>query len=63
LRGIAKLSDRLIILLDLHRLLSLKAIALDLKRMPDGTVQGLPGDKKDEKSGKWNGSKEYALVN
>jgi purine-binding chemotaxis protein CheW len=38
-KGIAKLSDRLIILLDLQKLLSLKAISESLKRAVDDTLE------------------------
>ncbi len=72
LKGIAKLSDRLIILLDLHKLLSLKAISAALQQAVDESAQ--PGDKetvvksgngskkKSEEAAGKNSSKEYASV-
>jgi purine-binding chemotaxis protein CheW len=72
LKGIAKLGDRLIILLDLHKLLSQKAISAALKQTADETLQSDEKDtavkngngskkKSAEMAGK-NNSKEYAAV-
>ena len=72
LKGIAKLGDRLIILLDLHRLLSQKAISSALKQTADETGQpdekvtaaknGNGNKKKSAELAGKNNSKEYAPV-
>lgn len=72
LKGIAKLGDRLIILLDLHRLLSQKAISSALKQTADETGQpdekvtaaknGNGNKKKSAELAGKNDSKEYAPV-
>jgi purine-binding chemotaxis protein CheW len=71
LRGIAKLSDRLIILLDLHKLLSIKAISDTLKRAADESNQpeekeitrnGNGNKKKSPELAGKNGSKEYVAA-
>lgn len=72
LKGIAKLGDRLIILLDLHKLLSQKAISTALQQTADGTGQsgekntavksGNGNKKKSAELADKNNSKEYASV-
>ncbi len=73
LRGIAKLSDRLIILLDLHELLSPKAIRSALKQVAENTVpvestekeaagSGNGPKKKADEPVKKNGSREHATA-
>jgi purine-binding chemotaxis protein CheW len=72
LKGIAKLGDRLIILLDLHKLLSQKAISAALQQTVEETVQsdengtavknGNGSKKKSAELAGKNNSKEYASV-
>ena len=61
LKGIAKLGDRLIILLDLHKLLSQKAISTALEQTADDT--GKSGENNTAaKSGNGNKKKSAELV-
>jgi purine-binding chemotaxis protein CheW len=60
LRGIAKLSDRLIILLDLHKLLSVKMITKELERVAiENPEEGvLTGEKPVDEGNGHNGKKK-----
>ena len=63
LRGIAKLEDRLIILLDLDRLLSAKLISRDVEKIPAGDIdEEFQGMKATTKGNGHNGKKKEQVA-